>query len=129
MSVSQNKSLYDPGGVQVGEKHRERGRRPAPVKVVTAARKAPNFKSFNWIGYEVFRENYPQSDFDRVQYASWVKGLNFTPEMKKKDGELVGELRALGHPAYKNLIERSLHLAFPSPQLPFALTTQRLPNI
>src|ERR1700704_4613229 len=53
MSVSQNKSLYDPGGVQVGEKHRERESLPATVKVVTAARKAPNFKSFNWIGYEV----------------------------------------------------------------------------
>jgi hypothetical protein len=36
MSVSQNKSLYDPGGVQAGEKHRERGSLPATVKVVTA---------------------------------------------------------------------------------------------
>jgi hypothetical protein len=42
MSVSQNKSLYDPGGVQAGEKHRERGSLPATVKVETAARKAPN---------------------------------------------------------------------------------------
>src|SRR5260370_14955957 len=61
MSVSQNKSLYDFGGVQAGEKHRERGSLPATVKVVTPARKAPNFKSFNWIGYEVFRESYPQT--------------------------------------------------------------------
>ena len=75
MSVSQNKSLY--------------GSLPATVKVVNAARKASNFKSFSWIGYEVFRENYPQTDFDRVQYASWTKGLNFTPEMKKWDNELV----------------------------------------
>src|ERR1700730_14992799 len=112
MSVSQNKSLYDPGGVQAGEKHRERGSLPATVKVVTAARKAPNFKSFNWIGYEVFRENYPQSDFDRVQYASWVKGLNFTPEMKKKDGELVGELRALVHPGDNEFNELALQTAF-----------------
>ena len=89
MSVSQNKSLYDTGGAQAAERHRERGSLPATVKVVNAARKASNFKSFSWIGYEVFRENYPQTDFDRVQYASWTKGLNFTPEMKKWDNELL----------------------------------------
>src|SRR5260370_35941432 len=49
MSVSQNKWLYDFGGVQAGEKHRDAGSLPATVTVVTAARKAPNFKSFNWI--------------------------------------------------------------------------------
>src|SRR5271154_3410556 len=54
MSVSQNKSLYDPGGVQSAENHRARGSLPATIKVVNAARKAPNFVSFNWIGYEVF---------------------------------------------------------------------------
>ncbi len=127
MSVSQNKSLYDPGGVQAGEKHRERGSLPATVKVVTAARKAPNFKSFNWIGYEVFRENYPQSDFDRVQYASWVKGLNFTPEMKKKDGELVGELRALVHPGDNEFNELALQTAFAGTQLPLELARKRIP--
>jgi len=129
MSVSQNKSLYDPGGVQAGEKHRERGSLPATVKVVTAARKAPNFKSFNWIGYEVFRENYPQSDFDRVQYASWVKGLNFTPEMKKKDGELVGELRALVHPGDNEFNELALQTAFAGTQLPLELARKRIQTI
>jgi hypothetical protein len=63
LSVSQNKSLYDTGGVQSAENHRARGSLPATIKVVNAARKAPNFTSFNWIGYEVFRESYPQSDF------------------------------------------------------------------
>ena len=121
MSVSQNKSLYDPGGVQAGEKHRERGSLPATVKVATAARKAPNFKSFNWIGYEVFRENYPQSDFDRVQFASWVKGLNFTPEMKKRDNELVGELRALVQPGDNEFNELALQTAFAGTQLPLEL--------
>src|SRR5258708_9825464 len=129
MSVSQKKSLSDPGGVQVGANHRERGSLPAPVKVVTAARKAPNFKSFNWIGYEVFRENYPQSDFDRVQYASWVKGLNFTPEMKKKDGELVGELRALVQPGDNEFNELALQTAFAGTQLPLELARKRIQAI
>jgi nicotinamidase-related amidase len=129
MSVSQNKSLYDLGGVQAGEKHRERGSLPATVKVVTAARKAPNFKSFNWIGYEVFRESYPQSDFDRVQYASWVKGLNFTPEMKKKDGELVGELRTLVQPGDNEFNELALQTAFAGTQLPLELARKRIQTI
>ena len=42
MSVSQNKSLYDTGGAQAAERHRERGSLPATVKVVNAARKASN---------------------------------------------------------------------------------------
>jgi nicotinamidase-related amidase len=129
MSVSQNKSLYDPGGVQAGEKHRERGSLPATVKVATAARKAPNFKSFNWIGYEVFRENYPQSDFDRVQFASWVKGLNFTPEMKKRDNELVGELRALVQPGDNEFNELALQTAFAGTQLPLELARKRIQTI
>lgn len=129
MSVSQNKSLYDAGGVQAGEKHRERGSLPATIKVVNAARKAPNFKSFNWIGYEVFRENYPQSDFDRVQYASWTKGLNFTPEMKRKDGELVGELRALVQPGDNEFNELALQTAFAGTQLPLELGRKRIQTI
>src|SRR5258708_39801271 len=42
MSVSQNKSLYDPGGVQVGEKHSERGSPPASGHAVTTARHGPD---------------------------------------------------------------------------------------
>ena len=129
MSVSQNKSLYDAGGVQAAEGHRERGSLPATVKVVNAARKASNFKSFNWIGYEVFRENYPQSDFDRVQYGSWTKGLNFTPEMKRQDNELVGELRALVRPGDNEFNELALQTAFAGTQLPLELGRKRIQTI
>ena len=115
MSVSQNKSLYDVGGAQAAERHRERGSLPATVNVVNAARKASNLRSFNWIGYEVFRENYPQSDFDRVQYASWTKGLNFTPDMKKQDNELVGELRALVRPGDNEFNELRCRPRSPEP--------------
>jgi nicotinamidase-related amidase len=129
MSVSQNKSLYDPGGAQASEGHRERGSLAATVKVVTAARKAANFTSFNWIGYEVFRENYPQSDFDRVQYASWVKGLNFTAEMKKQDNELVGELQALVRRGDNEFNELALQTAFAGTQLPLELSRKRIQTI
>jgi hypothetical protein len=61
VSISQNKSLYETWGAQGAEKHRERTSLPATINVVNAARAANNFRSFSWIGYEVFRENYPQS--------------------------------------------------------------------
>jgi len=126
MSVSQNKSLYESWGAQASEKHRERGSLPATVRVAQAARNAKNFVSFNWIGYEVFRENYPQSIFDKVQYATWVEGLNFTPEMKKKDNELVDELRALVRPGDNEFNEMALQTAFIGTMLPLELSRKRI---
>src|SRR6266436_248791 len=121
-SVIQSKSLYDEGGAQSAEKHRERGSLPATIKVVQAARKAKNFVSFNWIGYTIFREDYPQSEFDKVQYESWTSGLNFSPEKKKWDDELVGELQALVKPGDNQFNEMALQTAFVGTQLPLELS-------
>src|SRR5882757_9828805 len=121
-SVSQSKSLYDEGGAQSAEKHRERGSLPATVKVVQAARKAKNFVSFNWVGYTIFREGYPQSEFDKVQYETWTSGLNWTPEKKKWDDELVGELQALVRPGDNQFNEMALQTAFVGTQLPLELS-------
>jgi nicotinamidase-related amidase len=104
------------------EKHRERGSLPATIKVVQAARKAKNFVSFNWIGYTIFREGYPQSEFDKVQYESWTSGLNFSPEKKKWDDELVGELQALVKPGDNQFNEMALQTAFVGTQLPLDLS-------
>jgi nicotinamidase-related amidase len=125
-SVSQSKSLYDEGGAQSAEKHRERGSLPATVKVVQAARKAKNFISFNWIGYTIFRENYPQSAFDKVQYETWTSGLNFTEEKKKWDDELVGELQALIRPGDNQFNEMALQTAFVGTQLPLELSRKNI---
>ncbi len=121
-SVSQSKSLYDEGGAQSAEKHRERGSLPATIKVVQAARKAKNFVSFNWVGYTIFRENYPQSEFDKVQYETWTTGLNWTAEKKKWDDELVGELQALVRPGDNEFNEMALQTAFVGTQLPLELS-------
>lgn len=125
-SVSQNKSCYDAGGVQAGEGHRERGSLPATVKVVEAARSAKNFVSFNWIGYEVFRQSYPMNDFDRVQFGGWTKGLNWSPEEQARDNELVGELRALVRPGDNEFNERALQTAFIGTQLPLELSRKKI---
>jgi nicotinamidase-related amidase len=130
LSVSQNKSLYDAGGAQAAERHRERGSLPATVKVATAARKAANFKTFAWIGYEVFRESYPQSEFDRVQYASWIKGLEAWPASRKKaDNDLVGELRALVRPGDLEFNEQALQTAFVGTVLPLDLARKGIKTI
>lgn len=121
-SVSQSKSLYDEGGAQSAEKHRERGSLPATVKAVQAARKAKNFVSFNWVGYTIFRENYPQSEFDKVQYETWTAGLNWTAEKKKWDDGLVGELQALVRPGDNEFNEMALQTAFVGTQLPLELS-------
>jgi nicotinamidase-related amidase len=126
MSVSQSKSLYDQGGAQSAEKHRERGSLPATIKVVEAARKAKNFVSFNWIGYTIFRENYPKSAFDKVQYATWTEGLNFTPAMKQRDDELVEELQALVQPGDNQFNEMALQTAFVGTQMPLELSRKRV---
>jgi nicotinamidase-related amidase len=126
VSVSQNNSLYREWGAQASERHWERGSLPATVKVATAARKLPNFVSFSWIGYEVFREDYPQSEFDKVQYQTWVEGLNFSPEKKKADNELVDELRALVRPGDLQFNELAFQTAFVGTQLPLELSRKRV---
>lgn len=126
VSVSQNNSLYRPWGAQAAERHWERGSLPATVKAATAARKASNFVSFSWVGYEVFRENYPQSEFDKVQYETWVEGLNLSPEKKKADNDLVDELRALVRPGDLEFNELGLQTAFIGTQLPLELSRKRI---
>ncbi|MDF7641807.1 cysteine hydrolase [Klebsiella variicola] len=125
-SVSQNKSCYDPGGVQSGEMHRQRGSLEATIKVVHAARKAANFISFNWIGYEVFRQHYPMNEFDKAQFGLWTKGLNWTEEQQSRDAELVEELRALVRPGDNEFFEKALQTAFIGTQMPLELSHKRV---
>src|ERR1700723_860618 len=126
ISISQSKSLYDAGGAQSGEKHRERGSLGATIKVVDAARKAKNFTSFNWVGYSVFRQDYPQSIFDKVQYETWVEGLNWSPEKIAWDNEIVEELQAKFQPGDNHLFEKALQTAFVGTDLPLELARKRI---
>jgi nicotinamidase-related amidase len=126
VSVSQSKSLYDVGGAQSGEKHRQRGSLEATIKVVDAARKAKNFISFNWVGYTIFRDKYPQSLFDKVQYESWVEGLNWSPEKIAWDDEIVEELQAKFQPGDNHLFEKALQTAFVGTEFPLELARKRI---
>ena len=125
-SVSQSNSLYRPGGVQYAEGHAFRGSLEATVASVSAARAASNFVSFNWIGYTVFRDSYPQSDFDRAQYRSWTGALDSTPEQIAWDDELVSDLRELVEPGDNELFEKALQTAFTGTDLPLELTRKKV---
>lgn len=130
LSISQNNSLYKPWGAQASERQWERGSLEATVKVAQAARKASNFKTFAWIGYEVFREQYPQSEFDRAQYATWIAGLESWPADKKKaDNDLVDDLRALVRPGDLEFNEQALQTAFVGTPLPLDLSRKEIKTI
>lgn len=126
VSVSQNKSLYESWGAQGQENHRERGSLPATIKVVQAARRADNFVSFSWVGYSVFREDYPQTIFDKVQYETWIENLNFSKEKKEKDNELVDELQELVRPGDLQFNELALQSAFFGTPLPLDLARKNV---
>ena len=126
LSVSQSNSLYRPGGVQYAEGHAFRGSLPATVRSVRAARAAENFVSFSWIGYSVFRDRYPGTDFDRAQYASWTGHLDATPEQVAWDDALVDELRDLVEPGDNELYEKALQTAFVGTDLPLELARKRV---
>jgi nicotinamidase-related amidase len=126
ISISQSNSLYKPGGVQYAERHDVRGSLPATIKVVEAARRASNFVSFNWVGYSVFRDSYPQSDFDAVQYAGWTGHLDPSPEQRAWDDALVDELRELVEPGDNELYEKALQTAFVGTDLPLELARKRV---
>lgn len=126
LSVSQSNSLYRPGGVQFGERHDLRGSLEATVRSVQAARLRSNFVSFNWIGYSVFRQSYPQNAFDAVQYDSWTGHLNATPEEIAWDDELVPELRELVLPGDNELNEKALQTAFVGTDLPLEFARKKV---
>lgn len=96
VSISQCNSLYKPEGVQGGEKQWERGTLENTVKVAKACREA-NMKFF-WIGYDVFREDYPKTVLDEAQYGFWSNSFNssaMSEEQKKWDVDLVDELKEI----------------------------------
>jgi nicotinamidase-related amidase len=112
LSIAQNNCVYTPGGKLYGERHDLRGSLPATVRAVRAARKSDSFRSFNWVGYSEYRDDYPKSALDAAQIA-W-------------DNELVPELRELVEPGDNEFFEVAFQSAFIGTQLPLELTRKRI---
>lgn len=126
VSISQNNCLYESKGGLGHEDHRSRGSLPATIKVVEAARKANNFVSFNWVGYNIYREDYPKSAFDEVQYETWVEDIEVTEEKISWDNELVHELKELVKPTDLEFHECALQTAFVGTQFPLELARKKV---
>lgn len=106
VSISQSNSVYSPGGLLYHEGHDKRGSIPATIKVVEAARKKENFISFNWVGYSLFRDKYPQTEFDKLQFDYFTGEGEYTEEEKDWDISLVDDLRAMVQPGDNELFEK-----------------------
>ena len=126
VSISQNKGLYTPDGALGHEKHYERGSLEATIKVVEAARKKKNFLSYNWVGYNIYRHDYPQSIFDQAQYSTWVENLDVTEEKIRYDNELADEFQALVEPGDHHFFEQALQSAFFGTKLPLELSRKQI---
>jgi|TARA_B110000238_G_C16046072_1_gene403964 nicotinamidase-related amidase len=113
VSISQCNSLYRPEGAQSDEKQWERGTLENTIKVAKACREAQ--MKFFWIGYDVFREDYPMTDLDKAQYGSWGNAFdakNRSAEYKKWDGELVDELKEVTQPEDTEFFEYAHQSSF-----------------
>lgn len=128
LSISQNNSLYHPDGAQGEEKQWERPSLENTIKVAQAARKAGAY--FFWIGYEVFRESYPQSPLDEAQYRFWTNSYqDWSTEKKRWDRELVDELKALKQPGDVEFYETALQSSFVGTELPLYLGRRSIRNL
>lgn len=107
-------------GVQSAERQWERPSLENTIKVAIAARKLG--AKFFWIGYDVFRQNYPKTPFDEAQYRTWYEPYQaWSDEQKKRDGELVDELKALQQPEDVEFFETAHQSSFIGTPLPLYL--------
>ncbi len=113
ISISQCNSLYSPKGVQGTEKQWERGTLEKTVKIAKACRQA-NMKFF-WIGYNVFRDDYPMTLLDKAQYGLWnesFKANEMTEAEKQWDIALVDELKEISLPEDEEFFEYAHQSSF-----------------
>jgi nicotinamidase-related amidase len=110
--IGQSKSILMSQGAQAHERLWERARRPNgtlpnTLQVVAATRKAGHRVA--WTSYEVFRENYPQTMVDKVQYEYWTRDkADWSDADKARDAELIDEVKAVQRPEDMTLFYSSL---------------------
>ena len=128
LSISQNNSLYSPKGAQSNEKQWERPSLENTIQVAMAAREAG--AKFFWIGYNVFRENYPKTPLDEAQYRNWYEPYkHWSDEQKQWDGELVDQLKALQQPQDVEFFETAHQSSFIGTILPLYLNRWGIRNL
>ena len=125
LAVGYANSLLSPKGAQAGERLWERGRMPGgaihnAVKLIHAARK--HDVRMILTKYRIFRQEYPQSPMDKVQYDYWASHYpDWTEEQKQWDWKPVEEIKALMRPGEPEIYYTSLGNVFLGTMLPYYL--------
>ncbi len=122
LAIGYANSILSPKGAQAAERLWERGRLPGgaignTVKLVHAARQ--NGIRMIWTKYRIFRQEYPQSPMDKVQYDFWASHYpGWTEEQKQWDWQPVDEIKALMRPNDPEIYYTSLGNVFLGTMLP-----------
>ena len=122
LAVGYANSILSPTGAQAHEQLWKRGRLPGgaignTIKLVHACRAVGN--RMIWTKYRIFRQEYPQSPMDKVQYDYWASHYpQWTEDQKQKDWQPVEEIRQLMRPEDVEIYYTSLGNVFLGTMLP-----------
>jgi len=122
LAIGYSNSILSPKGAQAGERLWERGRMPGgallnAVKLIQAARR--HSVRMIWTKYDIFRQNYPQTPMDKVQYEFWASHYpDWTEERKQWDGKPVEEIATLIRRGEPEIYYTSLGNVFLGTMLP-----------
>jgi nicotinamidase-related amidase len=122
LAIGYSNSLLSPKGALVHERLWERGRMPGgalhnTVKLVQAAR--DHGVRMVWTKYPLFRQEYPQTAMDKVQYDYWASHYpGWTEEQKQWDWKPVEEIAALIRPGDPEIFYTSHGNVFLGTMLP-----------
>ncbi len=122
LAIGYANSILSPKGAQNGERLWERGRLPGgaignSIKLIHATRQ--NGNRMIWTKYRIFREQYPQSPMDKIQYDFWASHYpGWTEEQKQWDWQPVDEIKALMRPDDPEVYYASLGNVFLGTMLP-----------
>jgi nicotinamidase-related amidase len=122
LAIGYANSILSPHGAQNHERLWERGRMPGgaihnTVKLVHAARR--HGVRMVWTKYRIFRQEYPQSPMDKIQYDFWASHYpDWTEERKQWDWRPVEEIAALMRPGEPEVYYTSLGNVFLGTMLP-----------
>jgi len=122
LAIGYANSILSPKGAQAAELLWERGRLPGgaignTVKLVHAARQSG--VRMVWTKYRIFRQEYPQSPMDKVQYDFWASHYpDWSDEQKQWDWQPVEEIKSLMRAGEPEIYYTSLGNVFLGTMLP-----------
>jgi nicotinamidase-related amidase len=124
--IGQSNSIMTSSGAQAHERiwqraRRENGSLSNTLKLADAVRQAGHRVA--WTSYEIFRQEYPQTLVDKAQYDHWIQDkAHWTEAERRRDAELIDEIKAVQRPEDTVLFYSSLGNPFIGTMLSHHLT-------